>query len=131
MSWLQSKGGCMIPVEAGSELSETAGGVRQLAGKSVDDKGVPLKTKNPSVDLPQTASVGGAALELGKKQAIKESEAVAKEQQIRRTWYILTPEGTLVPAEGFDMEKDPAFRYLSTITRQEGLGLAESPRTCV
>jgi threonyl-tRNA synthetase len=89
-------------------------------------KAFTLKAKgHPLSELSRTITMEGAsgAGKPGQPAPVKESVAVAKEKELSRAWYILTPEGKLVPAEEYDLDKDPAFKtFFNYETKGTALG---------
>ena len=81
-------------------------------------KGFSLKAKgHPLAELSRTVRAGD---EVGKKDS-KESAALKAEKKLVSQWYVLTPQGELVPAADFDFQPWPGlgklFRYESAKVR--------------
>ena len=111
--------------ELGNELREAAQAlpVPVSAAPFGYYKAFTLKAKgHPLSELSRTITLEGVPAP-GKAAPLKESVAVAKEKELSRAWYILTPEGRLVPAEEYDMDKDLAFKTFFTYeTKGTALG---------
>jgi threonyl-tRNA synthetase len=115
---------------------EAARAIGELLNEAAKDLGVPivaapfgyykaftLQAKgHPLSELSRTVTLEGAPV-MEQKPTVKESAAVAKEKELSRSWYILTPEGKLFEAADFDMGKDPAFKtFFEYETKGTALG---------
>ena len=112
----------LAPPRAAQAMGKTLVAAVQAAGFQVLEvpfgyyKSFSLKAKgHPLAELSRTVKAGQA------RKDSKESEAVRAEKKLTSTWYVLTPQGELVPAQQFDFAPWPnlarLFRYESAKVR--------------
>lgn len=119
----------LAPPRAAQAVGDTlleatrAAGFQVLAVPFGHYKSFTLKAKgHPLAELSRSVRAG----EAGRKEE-KESQALKAEKKLVSRWYVLTPEGELLPAESFDFGPWPGLKKLYTYESAKVRAYAQEP----
>ncbi|HEV8359605.1 MAG TPA: threonine--tRNA ligase [Candidatus Thermoplasmatota archaeon] len=126
----------LAPPRAAQQIGADLFAATQAAGFQVLNvpfghyKAFTIKAKgHPLAELSRTVRAGDAAASPkgGPAQAGKESEALRAEKKLVSQWFVLTPQGELVPAKDFDFSPWPELQRLYRYESAKVRAAAQEP----